>query len=276
MNTKFIVNDYVLIWNLLFGASISETIYQLKQKIWDTYRVEYNAIFKDKEQMLNDYKNFIPNNDTIYNIVLENKDYDRLRKQAEKYRVEVMKLWDKNKKETEYLIKKVIRKEFPDYTLFIVNKELNVIEHVPDNSIVLGWEIDKKDPLKILLNINMVIVMNHMKHYKEEYENIKKAVLELAILNEYATHLTGESCYQKGDSSLVSLKRYLYPYWLMYLGVPREEFSTYMMRDKIEFNSERYAYEKELKNMNIEEFIEFCIRNKRYIIKEYKEEPELL
>lgn len=276
MNTKFIVNDYVLIWNLLFGASISETIYQLKQKIWDTYRVEYNAIFKDKEQMLNDYKNFIPNNDTIYNIVLENKDYDRLRKQAEKYRVEVMKLWDKNKKETEYLIKKVIRKEFPDYTLFIVNKELNVIEHVSDNSIVLGWEIDKKDPLKILLNINMVIVMNHMKHYKEEYENIKKAVLELAILNEYATHLTGESCYQKGDSSLVSLKRYLYPYWLMYLGVPREEFSTYMMRDKIEFNSERYAYEKELKNMNIEEFIEFCIRNKRYIIKEYKEEPELL
>lgn len=276
MNTKFIVNDYVLIWNLLFGASISETIYQLKQKIWDTYRVEYNAIFKDKEQMLNDYKNFIPNNDTIYNIVLENKDYDRLRKQAEKYRVEVMKLWDKNKKETEYLIKKVIRKEFPDYTLFIVNKELNVIEHVSDNSIVLGWEIDKKDPLKILLNINMVIVMNHMKHYKEEYENIKKAVLELAILNEYATHLTGESCYQKGDSSLVSLKRCLYPYWLMYLGVPREEFSTYMMRDKIEFNSERYAYEKELKNMNIEEFIEFCIRNKRYIIKEYKEEPELL
>ena len=48
MNTKFIVNDYILIWNLLFGASISEPIYKLKQKIWDTYKNEYNATFKDK------------------------------------------------------------------------------------------------------------------------------------------------------------------------------------------------------------------------------------
>ena len=61
MNTNFIVNDYVLIWNLLFGASISETIFNLKQKIWDTYRSEYNGIFKDKELIMKDYKNFIPN-----------------------------------------------------------------------------------------------------------------------------------------------------------------------------------------------------------------------
>ena len=32
MNAKFIVNDYVLIWNLLFQASISEKIYNFKQK----------------------------------------------------------------------------------------------------------------------------------------------------------------------------------------------------------------------------------------------------
>ena len=75
MNTNFVVNDYVLIWNLLFGASISETIYKLKQKIWDTYKNEYNAIFRDKSQIMEDYKNFIPNDDTVYNIVLENKDY---------------------------------------------------------------------------------------------------------------------------------------------------------------------------------------------------------
>ena len=90
MNTNFIVNDYILIWNLLFGASISETIYKLKQKIWDNYRNEYNAIFKDKELIVNDYKNFIPNNDIIYNIVLGNRDYEKIKKQTEKYRLEVM------------------------------------------------------------------------------------------------------------------------------------------------------------------------------------------
>jgi hypothetical protein len=54
----------------------------------------------------------------------------------------------------------------------------------------------------------------------------------------------------------------------MYLGVPKEEFQNYMMRDKISFDMEKYAYEKELKKMNLEEFIDFCIRNKRYIVRE--------
>ena len=274
MNTNFIVNDYVLIWNLLFGASISETIYKLKQKIWDTYRNEYNSIFKDKDQIVKDYKNFIPNNDVVYNIVMDSKDYEKLRKQAEKYRVEVMRIWDKNKKESDYLIQNIIRKEIPSYTLFIVNKELNIIDNTSNNSIVVGRDIDKKEPLKILLDINMAIAKYHTKRYKDEYEDMKKAILELAVLNEYATRLTGRSCYQSGTPTLLSLKRCLYPYWLMYLGVPKEEFFNYMMRDKIVFEMDKYAYEKELKKMNIEEFIEFCIRNKRYMIREPKEETK--
>ena len=97
MDTKFVINDYVLVWNLLFGASVSESVHKLKQKIWDTYRNEYNSVFNDKELIMKDYKNFIPNNDTIYNIVMETKDYERLRKQLEKYRIELMQIWDKNK-----------------------------------------------------------------------------------------------------------------------------------------------------------------------------------
>ena len=66
----------------------------------------------------------------------------------------------------------------------------------------------------------------------------------------------------------------------MYLGIPKEEFPTYMMRDKIVFEADKYIYEPELKKMNIEEFIEFCIRNQRYIIRklrtEQKQEVEVL
>ena len=40
--------------------------------------------------------------------------------------------------------------------------------------------------------------------------------------------------------------------------------------DKISFDVDKYAYEKELKKMNIEEFIDFCIRNQRYIIRSSK------
>ena len=92
MNTNFIVNDYALIWNLLFQASISENIYKLKQKLWDTYKTEYNETYKDKELILKDVKNFIPNNDIIYNFLLENRNYEKLKKQVEKYRLEIMKI----------------------------------------------------------------------------------------------------------------------------------------------------------------------------------------
>ena len=75
MNANFLVNDFVLIWNLQFQASISEEIYNLKQKLWDTYRKEYNSTYIEKESIIKDLKNFIPNNDTIYNIILGKDEY---------------------------------------------------------------------------------------------------------------------------------------------------------------------------------------------------------
>ncbi len=279
MNTKFIVNDYILIWNLLFGASVSESVHKMKQKIWDTYKLEYNAMFKDKDEILKDYKNFIPDNDIIYNILLESKEYEKIKKNVEKYRLEVMQVWDKNKKENENLIKNIVRKKLPAYTMFVVNKELNIIDYNEGNKIILGREIDKKEPLRILFEIHMTIAKNNLKRYKEEFEPFKKAIVELAILNEFGTRLSGRSCYQSGTPSLLPLKRWLYPYWLMYLGIPKEQFDEYMTRDKIVFDKEKYAYEKELKKMDIEEFIEFCIRNRRYIVREVKDkkiEEEIL
>ena len=232
----------------------------------------------ERESIIKDLKNFIPNNDTIYNIILGKDEYALIKKSAEKHRLEVMEVWDKHKKVTNNLYKNIFRKEVPDYQILVVSKELNVIEHVLTNSVVLGKGLDEKNPLKILLQINLIIFMNNIKKYKEEEVPFKKAIVELAVLNEYATNLSNKSCYLSGSPELLNLKRWLYPYWLMYLGVPKDEFDDYMKRDKIEFNKEKYAYEKELKNMNIEEFIDFCIRNQKYIIREnyHKTEEEII
>jgi len=270
MNTKFIVNDYALIWNLLFQASVGGSLSSLKEKLWETYRNEYNQTYKDKMEIMKDYKNFIPNDDTIYNIVIENRVYDKVKKQAEKYRLEVMRLWDKNKKEADNLIQKVVRIKIPEYTFFVVNKELGIVDHPTKGSMIIGKMIDPKNPYMMLYEILMNIVMNNIKVYDEAGKDFKKAIVELAVLNEYATNLNKRSCYLSGDPNLLSLKRWIYPYWLMYLGVKKEELYTYMARDKISFDQDKYAYEKELKKMNLEEFIDFCIRNKRYIIREPK------
>lgn len=272
MVTKFIVNDYALIWNLLFQASISENIYNIKQKLWDTYRNEYNLTFNDKLAIMKDYKNFIPRNDTIYNIVLEKKAYSKIKRQAEKYRNEIMSLWDQNKKETDFLLKKIIKKEIPNYTFFIVNKELNVIDHPCQSSLIIGKKINQNNPLNILIEINMKIISNNIKKYKESDKNIKNAIIELAVLNEYATRLSKKSFYFVGNPNLRAIKRNIYPYWLMYLGIKHENFKTYMMRDKIAFDIEIYDYKKELQKMNIEEFIDYCVTNQDYILKNLKEE----
>ena len=276
MKAKFIVNDYALIWNLLFQASISESIHKLKKKLWETYKVEYNKAYNDKLNILKDIKNFIPDDDTIYNIILKQKNYDKIKKLAEKYRLDLMKLWDKNKKATNELFNNIVRKEIQDYTFFAVNKELNIIDHSFPGSIVIGKKIDSKDQFSILYDITKIIIVDNLKKYNEEDKKFMKAIVELAVLNEYATQLNGFSCYLSGDPELLSIKRWLYPYWLMYLGIPKNEFISYMMRDKVSFDQDKYAYEKELKKMNIEEFIDFCIRNKKYIVREQKNKLEVL
>ena len=42
MELKFITNDYVLAWNLLFQPSYTTELNNIKQKLWDNYKIEYN------------------------------------------------------------------------------------------------------------------------------------------------------------------------------------------------------------------------------------------
>ena len=111
------------------------------------------------------------------------------------------------------------------------------------------------------------IIKKEIKINEIDELGLKDVILEMAVLNEFATDIKGTSCYKYGNKQLSILKKQIYPYWLMYLGIPKEDMIKYMVRDKIAFEINGYAYEKELINMNLEEFIEFIIRNKRYIIK---------
>lgn len=272
MNFKFIVNDYVLIWNLLFQASVSADIHKLKQKLWINYKYEYNITFKDREVMLKDPKNFIPNDDTVYNILLDTSEYERIKKRTDKYRNNMLVLWDSNKKNINKYLKDILRFEIKQYNVYIVDPMLDVMDIIclddsKCNNMVLGKKIVGSDTNKIIIDIIYEVVKKEMKDYNSKYHDIIKAIIELAILNEFSTCIYGSSQYLSGDNTLSYLKRQIYPYWLMYLGVSKEEMLNYMMRDKIAFDLDKYAYEKQLKKMDLFQFINFCIRNQRHIIK---------
>ena len=272
MNLKFVVNDYVLIWNLLFQASINEKIHKLKQKLWINYKNEYNMTYRDKELILKDPKNFIPNDDGIYNIMLETKEYEKIRTSTEKYRNQVLKIWDDNKKEAIKIIKSITRLDIKPYQILVVTDQLDIIDTTTPkdakvNTIVLGKKVTSDTSLKLLVELVYKIVKKELQDYKVEYKEMVDAIIELAILNEFPTRLTGRSHYLTGDPTLNYLKRQIYPYWLMYLGADKEEMMTFMMRDKIAFDIDKYPYERELKKKNMLEFIDFCIRNQKYIVK---------
>ena len=272
MNLKFAVNDYVLIWNLLFQASVSEEIHKLKQKLWLNYKNEYNKLYKDKELILNDPKNFIPNDDTIYNIVLETKEYEKLKKETEKYRNTILKLWDSKKKMIRKILKEDLRVEIDDYNVFIVLDSLNVVDAYDAsdkkvNTVIFGKKIDINNECKTLIELIYYIVKKDIKYIYRESNVVVKSIVELAILNELPTLLDNRSYYLTGDSRLDDVKRQIYPYWLMYLGATKEKMLSYMMRDKIAFEVDNYTYERQLKKVDLLEFINFCIRNKRHIIK---------
>ncbi len=269
MNFKFIVNDYVLIWNLLFRGSISAKIHSLKQKLWMNYKNEYNMAFNDRDVILNDPKNYIPDDDTIYNIVLESSEYENIKKQTDKYRNEVLELWDLNKKNISFNLKNILRFDIKNYDVYIVNKELDVLDinNSKKNALVLGKKYCTTDANKLLSEIIFKIVTKEVGDYNSKYKEIVQAVLELAILNELATSLSGYSYYLSGDDSLSFLKRRIYPYWLMYLGVKKENMAKYMSRDKIAFDIDKYTFERQLAKVDLYQFIDFCIRNQKLILK---------
>ena len=279
MNIKFMVNDDMLIWTLLFQASISESIHKLKQKLWFNYKEQYNNAYHDKELILKDFKNFIPNDDTIYNIMLENKEYERIKKRVEKYRIEVLSLWDKQQKIIRKSLEEILKKTLSDYTVLVVEEQLNILElsqkkQSSNKTVILGRVIDKKDPNKILIDLLYEIVKKEIKEYPKINQLIAISVVSLAVHNELATRLNNKSYYLMGESQSTYVKRQIYPYWLMYLGVLEEEMSNYMLRDKIAFDLQKYPYNPKLKDMNIEEFINFCIQNKSSMI--HEEQLELI
>ena len=118
-----------------------------------------------------------------------------------------------------------------------------------------------------LTSIFYTIVKNEIGNFEKKYRDIINVVLELAIGNELYIKLGGKSTYNKGDTSLTYLKKQIHPYWLMYLGCDKEDFTSYMMRDKVSFDIDKYPVEKDLRKLNLLEFIEFCIQNQFKIIR---------
>ena len=271
MNVKFIVNEYTLVWYLLFQQSISVKLNNYKQKLWNNFQKEYIHLEKEKQLILKDPKNYIPDNDTIYDLIKDFDDYNDVLKETDKYKVNVLKVWDSYKSKVNKELTNILRFEIKDYNILLVNPKLNVIDlsakgDGKTNTIVYGKKM-KTNPVEAMMELVYIILRKELKGFNEENREIVEAVVELATLNELGTRITGKSCYLIGRSEYQLLKRQIYPYFLMYLGVDRDDLVSYMRRDGIIFDQSTYTNEVKLRKINLKEFINFCINNKKIILR---------
>ena len=59
MDIKFLTNEYLLAWNILYTKSIKDSFKRAKEKLWNAYKDEYNnTISKDIAQFDNATKNY--------------------------------------------------------------------------------------------------------------------------------------------------------------------------------------------------------------------------
>lgn len=276
MKINFITNNYLLIWNLLYGPSISMKMHMFKQKLWLIYKKEYKKIENDKDEILSDYKNFIPDDNTIYDLIEDSSVFPVLIKEVEHHRIKLMKEWDLIKRKVNKELSNILRIENDTYQVIVLHPSMES-ELSSFNAKSIGWgkKADLEDSFVTILKM-ITLILKEKVHYQDNTdEDIKNAILELAVENEVYTRMR-ESNYFGKNQELLSLKKDLYPYFLMYLGINLEDTTPYMMRDNMAFDIEKYTNEIQLRNLDIFEFIDFVVRNKKLLLKNKKELVEVL
>ena len=271
MNIEFLTNDYLLAWNLLFKPSFCEEVQKLKEKLWQNFPKQYMKMEKENIEILKYSNDFIPDDDTIYKYIFETDIFKELKKETDKHRRFLMKYWDNNQKQINEELKDIIRFNIKDtYHILIIHPSLDTVEFMgsnPKRNISWGKLNDREDGLKAIIRIIYTLVKYEIGSHQKDNKEIVASIIDLAITNELHTRLTKISKYNEGFKNLRLLKRQLYPYWLMYLGADREELVSYMMRDQIPFDFEKYPIEKELRKVDLYGFIDFCCKNQKYIIR---------
>ena len=266
MKISFNINKYLLMWYLLYQRSINEEIHSLKQRLWKNNKKEYSLIYGEKDSILEDLDNYIPNDDTIYNGVENSEIYRKIRQETNRYRLNLMEIWDSNRKSYTKELSNIMKASFDyEYSMLVIHPLLDVLEVNSDNTIVVGKRVTVKQKDDFLAYLFYKIVKEKFQKLRYEDRDIINVILELITLNELFTRMTNVSKYNYGKKDTYDLKKQIYPYWLMYLGVKEDNFDNYMVRDNIFFNKKDYEYNKTLKDLDIYDFISFCVKNKKKI-----------
>jgi len=281
MRLNFIINKYLLMWYLLCRESNINEVNNFKQNFLSLHRKEAFMLIKEKDIIMSYLKDYIPDDDFIFNKFYNTDEFKKLQKDTNKYRISMLESYDKNKKALLKNLNKLLKYDLNiSYDICFVHKKLDVIEfNLKTNLIILGKDIKSSEALGFYILIVYKILENEYKKFKPEEKEIVTSILELVIYNELFTRVSGKNRYNIGNQNLRKTKEKIYPYFLMYMGILESDFDKRMEEDNIYFDSVKY--DNNLKLMDLYSFITFIIKNKTRvldtkILKIKKEQEEML
>ena len=269
MKLDIVVNKYLLIWHLLYQSTVSEDMQKLKHRLWNRYKKEYSMAHRDKTDILYSLDDFIPDDDIIYNSIEESPLYKKIKQETNRYRNNMLAMWDKSRRRYTKELNSILHfTTKSEYKICVVHPNLDVMETDFEAGIItVGKKINTRDSDNFFTYLVYKIVKNELLKLDTDEFEIIDVVTELATINELYTRVSKESKYNIGKKELRELKEKIYPFWLMYLGVPIEDFEKYMVRDNIFFDKNIYKYQKILRTVDIYSFIGFLVKNKKTILK---------
>jgi len=281
MRLNFIINKYLLMWYLLCRESNINEVNDFKQNFLSLHRKESFMLIKEKDIIMNILKDYIPDDDFIFNKFSNTDEFKKLLKDTNRYRISMLEAYDKNQKIIKKELNKLLKYNLNiNYDICFVHKKLDVLEfNLKTNLIVLGKEIKSSETLGFYILLIYKILENEYNNFKPEAKEIVRAILELVIYNELFTRVSGKNRYNIGNQNLRKVKEKIYPYFLMYMGILESDFEKRMEEDSIYFDD--LKYDKNLKLMDLYSFITFIIKNKTKvfetkILRNKKEQEELL
>lgn len=214
--------------------------------LWNKYKLSYKLLQEN-----------LQSNEIDSNIILElqqQKYFKTCCTEADQNLQRIQNSWTKNKDKINLFLSKVFKKDFTlNVTAIIVSPTLNCGRNIGDNQFIWGHKNGLTDE-----NYDLVYLVHESLHSYFKNDNITHAIIENITDFELAKLLNNSEKGYTGHDYIKNLHIQILPFWNLYLNKSQKSIEKESIINNITYNlNDFYKYKPQIKNMNIDEFVEF-------------------
>ena len=233
---------------------------KLRDELWEKYNNAY-------KRLMTDYSNnpivLLKDNNVVktVNEFIKTPEFNKLYEETITYSNYLKELFENNKDMLNQYLQRVLKMDFNlAVNVYISHPNAYTGYAFDDDKIAWGHFKGVDNP-----NYNIVYLTHEFLHCLIPYEKdkdemhheINHCIVELTADYELWSLLNKKSTINEGHEELKKYKKFIYPYWLKYIGLDEEDLKLRLQRDNININDIPIIID-DLSKLNIKEFIDYC------------------